>query len=79
MKALSAPTPETDEALAAAVTAGVLQACAIPLIYVALPIIGAERSAVFNNLQPVATMVLAYVLLGEALGDIPRPLGRAER
>lgn len=65
-----APAPTTDAAWIATAAAGMLQACAIPLIYVALPIIGAERSAVFNNLQPVATIVAAYLLLGEALGSL---------
>ncbi len=51
-------------ALAAAAT---LQAVSIPLLYVALPIIGPERGGVVNNIQPVATIVMAYLLLGEAL------------
>lgn len=48
--------------------AAVMQASSIPLFYVALPIIGPERSSMLNNLQPVATVVIAYFLLGNVLG-----------
>lgn len=65
-----APLPTGAAGWSATVGAAVLQAMSIPLIYVSLPIIGAERSAVFNNLQPVATIVVAYILLGETLGPM---------
>jgi len=45
----------------------VLQASSIPLFYVALAHIGAERSSMFNNLQPVISIVAAYLLFGELL------------
>lgn len=64
------PLPSGAGGWAAMLGAGVMQAVSIPLIYVALPIIGAERSGVFNNLQPVATIVVAYLLLGETLGPL---------
>jgi drug/metabolite transporter (DMT)-like permease len=45
----------------------VLQASSIPLFYVALAQIGPERSAMFNNLQPVISILAAYLLFGELL------------
>ena len=54
-------------ARAARGAAALVQAVSIPRFYVALPLIGPERSGAMNNLQPVATVVVAYFLLGEAL------------
>jgi drug/metabolite transporter (DMT)-like permease len=45
----------------------VCQASSIPLYYLAISKIGAEKSAVINNLQPVASIVAAWILYGELL------------
>lgn len=44
-----------------------LQGCSIPLYFAAIPRIGAETSAIINNLQPVTSIVAAYLLFGEAM------------
>ena len=44
-----------------------LQGCSIPLYYAAIPRIGAETSAIINNLQPVTSIVAAFLLFGEAM------------
>lgn len=61
------PTPTGVAGWAALLAAATAQAASIPLLYVALPLIGPERSGVINNLQPVATIVVAILLLGETL------------
>ncbi len=61
------PMPSGGPGWTAMLAAAALQACSIPLLYVALPIIGPERSGVMNNVQPVATILAAYLLLGETL------------
>jgi len=61
------PLPTTSLSWLAMLGAAILQAMSIPLIYVALPIIGAERSSILNNLQPVTTIVVAYFVLGETM------------
>lgn len=43
------------------------QGCSIPFFYASIPRIGPEKAAMFNNLQPVASIVLAWLLFGEAL------------
>lgn len=45
----------------------VLQASSIPLFYVAIHHIGPAKSAVLTNLQPVISIVAAYLLFGEVL------------
>lgn len=64
------PWPTATSGWAALAAAAVLQAVSIPLFYVALPLIGPERSGVLNNLQPVATIVVAYLVLGEAMQPV---------
>ena len=44
-----------------------LQASSIPLFYVAIHHIGPAKSAVLTNLQPVISIVAAYLLFGEIL------------
>lgn len=65
-----APIPTTETAWYATAAAAVVQALSVPLFYVALPIIGPERTAVLNNLQPLSSIVVAFLLLGEALGPL---------
>ena len=65
-----APAPTGAIGWTALAVAATLQAASIPLLYVALPVIGPERSGVLNNVQPVATIVVAWLLLGEALGPL---------
>jgi DME family drug/metabolite transporter len=44
-----------------------LQGCSIPLYFASIPRIGAETSAIINNLQPVASIAAAFLLFGEAM------------
>ena len=44
-----------------------LQGCSIPLYFASIPIIGAETSSIVNNLQPVTSIVAAFLLFGEAM------------
>lgn len=44
-----------------------LQGCSIPLYFASIPRIGAETSAIINNLQPVASITAAFMLFGEAM------------
>ena len=44
-----------------------LQGCSIPLYFASIQRIGAETSAIINNLQPVTSIVAAYLLFGEAM------------
>lgn len=44
-----------------------LQACSIPMYFASIPRIGAETGAIINNLQPVTSIVAAYLLFGEAM------------
>jgi drug/metabolite transporter (DMT)-like permease len=44
-----------------------LQGISIPLYFVSIPRIGAETSAIINNLQPVVSIVAAFLLFGEAM------------
>lgn len=44
-----------------------LQGCSIPLYFESIPRIGAETSSIINNLQPVTSIVAAYLLFGEAM------------
>jgi DME family drug/metabolite transporter len=45
----------------------VLQGCSIPLYFASIPLIGVERSAIINNLQPVASILFAWAVFAEAL------------
>ena len=45
----------------------VLQATSIPLFYIALAEIGPEKSSMFNNLQPIVSILAAYVVFAELL------------
>jgi DME family drug/metabolite transporter len=44
-----------------------LQASSIPLYYVAIPRIGAMKSSIVSNVQPVVSIVAAFLLYGELL------------
>tara|TARA_Y100000766_G_C18766288_1_gene536097 strand:- start:114 stop:578 length:465 start_codon:yes stop_codon:yes gene_type:complete len=44
-----------------------LQSCSIPLFYFAIQRIGPETTGLFNNLQPVASIVAAVVIFNESL------------
>jgi drug/metabolite transporter (DMT)-like permease len=59
--------PVSNVGWCAMLAAAALQAASIPLLYIAIPIIGPERSAVANNIQPVATIAVAILLVGETL------------
>ena len=48
----------------------VLQAGSIPLFYVAIAHIGPARSAMLTNLQPVVSIVAAFLLFGEVLSGL---------
>ena len=73
--ALSVVVPATTGLTAPLTTAGwlgalgviLLQGCSIPLYFASIPKIGAETSAIVNNLQPVTSIVAAYLMFGEAM------------
>ena len=48
----------------------VFQGVSIPFFYAAIPRIGPERAAMLNNLQPVSSIVIAYILFAETLGGV---------
>src|SRR3546814_12176381 len=62
---LTAPVTTAGWLGAAAVV--LLQGCSIPLYFAAIPRIGTETSAIINNLQPVISIVAAYLLFAEAM------------
>jgi drug/metabolite transporter (DMT)-like permease len=45
----------------------ILQSCSIPLFYLSIQRIGIERTAMLNNLQPVASILGAIFLFQEFL------------
>jgi DME family drug/metabolite transporter len=47
-----------------------LQAVSIPIFFAAIPRIGVENTAMLNNLQPVASIALAYFLYAEILSPL---------
>ena len=53
-----------------AVAVVLFQGCSIPFFYAAIPRIGPEMTAMLNNLQPVSSIVLAYLLFAQALGAV---------
>ena len=59
--------PTAPSGWAGMIGVAVLQASSIPLFYVALAEIGPEKSSMFNNLQPVVSILAAYVLFMELL------------
>lgn len=59
--------PLTTAGWLGALAVVLLQGCSIPLYYAAIPRIGVETSSILNNLQPVAAIVGAFLLYGEAL------------
>jgi drug/metabolite transporter (DMT)-like permease len=62
-----APLPSGGSGWAALLAAAAIQASCIPLFYIVLPVIGPERMGILSNIQPVATIIVAYLALGEAL------------
>lgn len=62
------PTAAVGWAGMAAVVA--LQASSVPLYFIGLAYIGALRSAVITNLQPVVSIVAAFLLFGEVLTPV---------
>lgn len=59
--------PLTTAGWLGALAVVLLQGCSIPLYYAAIPRIGVETSSILNNLQPVAAILGAFLLYGEAL------------
>lgn len=59
--------PATPGGWGGMIGVAVLQASSIPLFYVALAAIGPEKSSMFNNLQPVVSIVAAYLIFAELL------------
>jgi len=45
------------------------QGCSIPFFYASLPRIGPEKAAMLNNLQPVTSVLMAYLLFAETLSS----------
>lgn len=59
--------PVTPAGWGGMIGVAVVQAASIPLFYVALGAIGPEKSTMFNNLQPVVSIMAAYLIFGELL------------
>lgn len=59
--------PETRSGWLGAAAVVLLQGCSIPLYFASIPRIGVERSAIINNLQPVASILFAWAVFAEAL------------
>ncbi len=59
--------PTSREGWFGALGVVILQGCSIPFFYASIPRIGPEKAAMLNNLQPVTSIVLAYVLFAQAL------------
>lgn len=47
-----------------------LQALSVPAYFVAIPIIGAVKSGMISNLQPLVSILAAYLLYGEVLSPV---------
>jgi len=62
--------PETGTGWLGAGGVVLCQAASIPFFYAAIPRIGAENTAMMNNLQPVASIALAWFLFSETLSLI---------
>ncbi len=62
--------PETPGGWAGMFGVALLQASSIPLFYVAIHHIGPAESAMLTNLQPVVSIVAAYLLFAEVLGPL---------
>ena len=73
--ALSVVVPATTGLTEPVTTAGwlgalgviLLQGCSIPLYFASIAKIGAETSSIVNNLQPVTSVIAAYLMFGEAM------------
>lgn len=64
----AAKLPVSGSGWAGLVGVVVLQAGAMPVYFVAIQRIGALRCAVFANVQPLVSIVVAYLLFAELLG-----------
>ena len=62
--------PDTRVGWAGLLGVVVLQGGAVPLYFISLARIGALRSGVITNLQPVVSIVAAYVFFGELLSPL---------
>ena len=47
-----------------------LQALSVPAYFVAVPIVGAVRSGMISNLQPLVSILAAWLLYGELMGPL---------
>ncbi len=59
--------PETSGGWLGAAGVVLCQAASIPFFYAAIPRIGPENTSILNNLQPVASIGLAWMLFAETL------------
>ena len=59
--------PDADVGWAGLAGVVALQCAAMPFYFVAIPRIGALRSAMVSNVQPVVSIVAAYLLFAELL------------
>jgi DME family drug/metabolite transporter len=62
------PTAPVGWAGLAGVT--LLQGMAVPAYFIALPLVGALKSGIVTNVQPLITITAAYLLFGEVLSPI---------
>ena len=59
--------PQTNGGWAGLIVVAVLQTMSLPVFYLALPRIGSLKASMLGNVQPVFSIALAFVLLGELL------------
>jgi len=62
--------PTSREGWFGALGVVILQGCSIPFFYASIPRIGPEKAAMLNNLQPVTSIALAYLLFAQALSPV---------
>ena len=62
--------PATDGGWYAAGGIVLLQSVSIPIFFAAIPRIGAQNTSMLNNLQPVSSIVIAFVLYAELLSPV---------
>jgi drug/metabolite transporter (DMT)-like permease len=59
--------PTDQVGWAGVIGVAVLQSTGIPIYYASIPLIGALKSAMVTNIQPVVSIIAAYFLFGELL------------
>lgn len=72
----TAQLPETSVGWTALIGLAILQTLSLPLFYLALPRIGSLKAGMLGNIQPVFSIVLAFLIFGELM-TLPQLTGGA--